>query len=109
MKEVKAFVKPFKVNDILSRLIEAGYPHLTVSLAEGIGEFRSDESTFSSNFSIKSSKVAKIEIVCNKNDADEIAAIISETGRTGNPGDGIIYISDVQKAIHVKNGENVNL
>jgi len=109
MKEVKAFVKPFKVNDILSRLIEVGYPNLTVSLAEGTGNLRSDESSFSSNFSITNSKVAKIEIVCNKNDADEIVAIISEMGRTGNPGDGIIYISDVQKAIHVKNGENMNL
>lgn len=109
MKEVKAFVKPFKVNDILNRLHEAGYPHLTVSLAEGTGKFRSDESTFSSNFSITSSKVAKIEIVCNKNDADKIVAIISEMGHTGNPGDGIIYVSDVQKAIRVKTGENVSL
>ena len=109
MKEVKAFVKPFKVNDILSRLIEVGYPNLTVSLAEGTGNLRSDESSFSSNFSITNSKVAKIEIVCNKNDADKIVAIISENGRTGNPGDGIIYVSDVQRAIRVKNGENVNL
>jgi nitrogen regulatory protein P-II 1 len=109
MKEVKAFVKPFKVNDILSRLIEAGYPNLTVSLAEGTGNLRSDESSFSANFSITNSKVAKIEIVCNKTDADKIIEIISEHGRTGNPGDGIIYVSDVQRSIRVKNGENVNL
>ena len=109
MKEVKAFVKPFKVNDILSRLIEAGYPNLTVSLAEGTGNFRSDESSFSSNFSITNSKVAKIEIVCNKNDADEIVAIISEFGRTGNPGDGLIYVSDVQKVIRIKNGDDTSI
>ena len=33
MKEIKAFVKPFKVNDILNQLLEAGFPNLTVSMA----------------------------------------------------------------------------
>jgi nitrogen regulatory protein P-II 1 len=104
MKEVKAYVKPFKVNEILGRLIEAGYPNLTVSLAEGTGNLRSDESSFSSNFSITNSKVAKIEIVCNKTDADKIVAIISENGRTGNSGDGIIFVSNVEKTVSIRTG-----
>ena len=65
MKEIKAFVKPFKVNDILNQLLMAGYPNITVSLAEGTGKFKSNESTLSTYFSITNSKVAKIEIVCN--------------------------------------------
>ena len=110
MKEVKAFVLPFKVNDILNRLLEAGYPNLTVSLAEGTGNFKSDESSFSLNFSITNSKVAKIEIVCNDPDVKKIVGIISSLGRTGNPGDGIIYVSDVEKAFRVKTGlENRNV
>jgi nitrogen regulatory protein P-II 1 len=109
MKEIKAFVKPFKVNDIFHHLLEAGFPNLTVSLAEGTGHFQSEDTSVSTHFSITNSQVAKIEIVCNKNDADKIIAIISEQGRTGNPGDGIIYVSDVQKSIRVKTGENANL
>lgn len=109
MREIKAFVKPFKVNDILNQLLEAGYPNLTVSMAEGTGNFKGDESSISTHFSITDSKVAKIEIVCQKTEVDKIIAIISEYGRTGNPGDGIIYVSDVQKAIRIKTGNDADL
>jgi nitrogen regulatory protein P-II 1 len=104
MKEIKAFVKPFKVNDILNQLLEAGYPNLTVSIAEGTGNFKGDESTLSTHFSITDSKVAKIEIVCNNLDVERIVEIISSKGRTGNPGDGIIYVSEVEKVYKVNTG-----
>ena len=99
MKEIKAFVKPFKVNDILNLLLQAGYPNTTVSLAEGTGKFQSDDSTLSTQFSITNSKVAKIEIVCDDKDVDQIVNIISVKGRTGNPGDGLIYVSDIEKVL----------
>lgn len=105
MKEIKAFVKPFKVNDILNQLMEAGFPNITVSLAEGTGHFKADDSSISTHFSITNSKVAKIEIVCNDSDVNKIIEIISQKGRTGNPGDGIIYVSDVGKAVRVKTGK----
>jgi len=104
MKEIKAFVKPFKVNDILAQLLEAGYPNLTVSMAEGTGQFKGDESSISTHFSITDSKVAKIEIVCNDLDVEKIVSIISSKGRTGNPGDGIIYVSEVEKVYKVSTG-----
>ena len=104
MKEIKAFVKPFKVNDILNQLLQAGYPNITVSMAEGTGNFKNEESTLSTHFSITDSKVAKIEIVCNDRDVVIIVSIISTKGRTGNPGDGIIYVSEVEKVYKVKTG-----
>jgi len=104
MKEIKAFVKPFKVNDILEHLMAVGYPNITVSMAEGTGNFKSDDSTISTNFSITDSKVAKIEIVCGDLDVDKIVEIISRNARTGNPGDGIIYVSEVEKVYKVNTG-----
>lgn len=104
MKEIKAFVKPFKVNEIFHHLLEAGFPNLTVSMAEGTGNLENSDPSVSTQFSITDSQVAKIEIVCNKENVDKIVAIISEQGRTGNPGDGIIYVSDVKKVYRVKTG-----
>ena len=104
MKELKAFVKPFKVNDVLRELLDAGFPNLTVSLAEGTGNFQSEDASLSMHFIHTNSKVAKIEIVCNNNDVDKIITIISTFGKTGNSGDGIIYVSDVEKAIRVRTG-----
>lgn len=104
MKEIKAFVKPFKVNDILNNLLQAGYPNITASMAEGTGSFKSEELSLSTLFSITDSKVAKIEIVCNDKDVEQIINIISLKGRTGNSGDGLIYVSDIQKVIRVRTG-----
>ncbi len=104
MKEVKAIVKPFKVNDILNRLLESGYPNLTVALAEGTGNFKDIDSSISTHFSITDSKVAIIVIICTDADVENIVSIISAKGRTGNPGDGIIYVTEVEKVYKVSNG-----
>jgi len=76
MKEIKAIVKPFKVYDILCQLLDAGFPNLTVTLAEGTGSFKTDDSSYSTHFSITDSKVAKIVIVCNDSEVDKIVSII---------------------------------
>jgi len=104
MKEIKAFAKPFKVNEIFHHLLEVGCPNLTVAMAEGTGNLENADPSVSTQFSITDSRVAKIEIVCTKKNVEKIVAIISKYGRTGNPGDGLIYISDVEKAYRVKTG-----
>lgn len=107
MKEIKALIKPFKVTDVLNQLLDAGYPNLTVTMAEGTGNFKSDEPTLSTHFSITNSKVAKIVIVCKDSEVDKIVGIISSFAHTGNPGDGIIYITEVQKVISIRVGMEV--
>jgi len=104
MKEVKAIVKPFKVNDILNQLLEAGHPNITVDLSEGTGNFKNSHSSLSMHFSITDSKVAVIGIICKETEVENIVSIISSVGRTGNPGDGIITVSHVEKVYRVKTG-----
>ena len=108
MKEIKAFVRPFKVDDIFYFLMEEGFPNLTVSMAEGTGCLNRNETENTTYFSITDNKVARIEIVCNDSEVEKIVSIISSKGRTGNPGDGIIYVSDVERVIRIKNEENVD-
>ena len=81
-----------------------GYLNITVSMAEGTGNFKSEELSLSTYFSITDSKVAKIEIVCDDLDVEKIVSIISSKRRTGNPGDGIIYVSEVEKVYKVNIG-----
>ncbi len=104
MKEIKAFVRPNKVYDIVSRLKEAGFENVTISEAEGTGKFQDEKAFVSLTFTITDSKIAKLEMVVKKKDVDTIVHIISKYGKTPNPGDGIIYISDVEKAYRVKTG-----
>lgn len=104
MKEINAIVKPFKVDKILNKLLEAGYPNITVSLAEGTGTFSDDDPESFTCFALTNIEVAKIEIVCRDTDVEKIVGIISTEGHTGNPGDGIIYLTDVAKVFRVKSG-----
>lgn len=104
MKEIKAFVKPFKVNDIVHQLIDAGFPNITISMAEGTGNFQGEDPGISTHFSISDSPIAKLELVCKDLDEAKIVAIISEHGKTGNSGDGLIYVSNVEQVYRVKTG-----
>jgi len=113
MKEIKAFVRPNKVNEIVQQLKDNGFENMTISSAEGTGKFQDDKAFVSQIFSITDSPMAKIEIVVKKEKVDTIVSIISEYGKTLHSGDGIIYVSDVEKAYRVKtgmeNGENNSL
>ena len=104
MKEIKAFIRPNKVNVIINKLKENGYENITVSLAEGTGRFQDKEAFVSQKFSITNSEIAKLEIVTEDEDANDICNIICELGCTLNPGDGLIYVSNIEKTIRVKTG-----
>ncbi|MGZ0016792.1 P-II family nitrogen regulator [Yeosuana sp. AK3] len=104
MKEIKAFIRPNKVNDIVHHLKDAGFENMTISMAKGTGKLQDEDAFVSQKFSITDSKVAKIELVVNKNEVDKVVHIISEQGKTLNPGDGIIYVSDVNRVYRVKTG-----
>jgi nitrogen regulatory protein P-II 1 len=109
MKEIKAFIRPNKVNDIVHHLKGAGFENMTISSAEGTGKLQDETAFVSQKFSITDSEVAKLELVVDKNDVDKVVQIISEQGKTLNPGDGIIYVSDVEKAFRVKTGKDIRL
>ncbi|HEB62790.1 MAG TPA: P-II family nitrogen regulator [Bacteroidetes bacterium] len=104
MKEIKAFVRPNRVNEIVQHLKDNNFENLTISSAEGTGKFQDEKAFVSQKFSITDSPIAKIEIVVEDEKVDKIIQIISEYGRTLYPGDGIIYVSDVEKAYKVKTG-----
>ena len=104
MKEIKAFIRPNKVNDIVHQLKDAGFENMTISMAEGTGKFQDEKAFVSQNFSITNSQIAKLEIVVKNENVNVVCEIICKLGCTLYPGDGLIYISDVAKVIRVKTG-----
>ncbi len=105
MKEIKAFIRPSKVVPIVEQLKANGFENITLSEAEGTGKFQDENAFVSQKFSITDSKVAKLELVAEDKDVDKIIEIISEYGKTLNPGDGLIYVACVEKAYRVKTGK----
>lgn len=104
MKEIKAFVRPNKVNEIVQQLKNKGFENMTISSAEGTGKLQRENASVSQKFSITNSDIAKLEIVVEDQNVEAICSIICEYGCTIYPGDGLIYISDIEKAYRVKTG-----
>jgi len=103
MKEIKAFVRPDRLADIVEHLRKEGFCCMTVFKGEGTGHFSDKSKEWPSlDHPFLHSKVVKIEIITTRGKTEKAIRIIHEQGKTGYPGDGLIYLTDVSKAVRVK-------
>lgn len=105
MKEIKAFIRPGKIKEVVVALRKAGHCCLTVFEGEGIGDYTDPKKAWPSlKLPFLHSKVVKLEVVCNNSDVNGINEIIRKYGNTGKSGDGLIYVSGVQEVIRIRDG-----
>ncbi|MDF1516402.1 MAG: P-II family nitrogen regulator [Lutibacter sp.] len=107
MKEIKAFVKPNRIQKIIDALTDNGFKSMTLSQAEGTGAFKAKGAKPSVDFHVTDSPVIKIELVCQNEEAQEVIDIIVANGKTEEPADGIIYLTDIEDAFKIKTGESL--
>ena len=108
MKEIKAYVRPVKVAEILHHLEAAGVRDLTVIHVEAIGALadpRSDERRLLRTRPEEYSDVVKLEVVCRDDEVEQAVQIIREHGRTGARGDGRVFVSPVEHAVSIRTGK----
>ena len=106
MKEIKAFVRSIKASKVCKALRTNNYCCMTLTECEGTGIYTDPGEDFPTfKFPFIHSKIVKIEIVCTDSDVPAIVKIVQENGRTGYPGDGIIYVLEVEQVHRVKNHE----
>jgi nitrogen regulatory protein P-II 1 len=103
MKEVKAFVRPDRLSDIVHHLRQEGVCCLTVFEGEGTGHYTDEREDFPSlKHPFSHSKIEKLELVIPDRQVEKVLEIIHKNGKTGYSGDGIIYITDVKDMVKVK-------
>tara|TARA_R110001606_G_scaffold195312_1_gene343002 strand:+ start:427 stop:765 length:339 start_codon:yes stop_codon:yes gene_type:complete len=107
MKEIKAFVKPNRIQKIIEVLTDNGFKSMTLSQAEGTGAFKAKGARPSLDFHVTNSPVIKLELVCQNEEAQSAIEIILENGKSEEPGDGIIYISNIEDAFQIKTGDSL--
>lgn len=105
MQEVKAFIKPQRVHDVVKALTETGFKSVSITPGEGTGSYKNPEASPSLSFSITDSKIVKIELVCKKEHINKAVEIIQKHGTTPEAGDGIIYVLNVEEIYNVKTGK----
>lgn len=107
MKEIKAFIKPNRVQKVVEALKEVGFESVTLSKGEGTGAYKSETASPSLNFHFTDSAIIKLELVCQNEESKKAMKVISVNAQTPEPGDGIIYLSDVEDAYRIKTGKSL--
>ena len=107
MKEIKAYVKPHKLNDVTQALKKvAGLRGMSVMDVRGVGRRGVDDSCYPVIDDLMDfARYTRIEIFCDDGLAKELVALIDKNACTGLRGDGKIYVSDVDVAFKIGKGK----
>lgn len=106
MKMIIAVIKPFKLEDVKKALSQAGIHGMTVTEVKGFGRQKGHVelyrgTTYEVNFLPK----IKIEVAVPDEKAEEIVRILSDSARTGEIGDGKIFIYSLDNVFRIRTGE----
>ena len=107
MKKIEAIIRPFKLDDVKEALIEEGIRGLTITEVRGYGRQKGHTETYrGSEYKIEFIPKIKIEIVVEANKAENVIEAILKTAKTGQVGDGKIFVSNVGDVIRIRTEES---
>ena len=106
MKKIEAIIRPFKLEEVKLALVNAGTVGMTVSEVRGFGRQKGQVERYrGSEFTVEFLQKLKIEVVIDDTRVDTVVNAITQAARTGEIGDGKIFISPVDTVIRIRTGE----
>jgi nitrogen regulatory protein P-II 1 len=110
MKLVIAYIQPHKLKDVKQSLYKADVFKMSVTNALGCGEQHGYEESYRGiKFEVNLLKKVRLEIAINEAFVQKTIDAIIEGAKTGNVGDGKIFVMDLQECIRIRTGERGNL
>jgi len=104
LKEVRAYIQPFMLSKVIRALQRiAGFPGMSVIEIQGFGrgKVRVPGDKIIREFVPK----VRLEAVVKDELVEEVVHAIEKAARTGNPGDGVIFVINVEQAVRIRTGE----
>ena len=106
MKLIEAIIKPQMLDGVRDALSKAGIQGLTVTEVKGFGRQKGHQEVYrGAEYSVDFVPKVKIEVVADDPQVDAVIAAITESARTGEIGDGKIFVSEIENAIRIRTGE----
>jgi nitrogen regulatory protein P-II 1 len=106
MKKVEAIIRPFKLDEVKIALVNAGIVGMTVSEVRGFGRQKGQTERYrGSEYTVEFLQKLKVEIVVENDQVDMVVEKIILAARTGEIGDGKIFVSPVDEIIRIRTGE----
>jgi nitrogen regulatory protein P-II 1 len=106
MKKIEAIIKPFKLDDVREALSEIGITGMTVTEVKGFGRQKGHTELYrGAEYVVDFLPKVKFEIVVTEAQADACIEAITEAARTGKIGDGKIFVTNVEKVVRIRTGD----
>jgi len=106
MKLVTAVIKPHRLDDVKEALLGAGVHGMTITEVKGFGRQSGHTETYrGAEYTVDFVPKLRIEVVVDLFDAERVVDAIVAAARTGQIGDGKVWITDVDRTIRIRTGE----
>jgi nitrogen regulatory protein P-II 1 len=106
LKKIEAIIRPFKLDEVKIALVNAGVVGMTVSEVRGFGRQKGQTERYrGSEYTVEFLQKLKIEIVIEDSQVDMVVDKIIAAARTGEIGDGKIFVHPVDQIIRIRTGE----
>ena len=106
MKLLRAFVRMDVIDEVVRALQAAGAPGVTIAHVHGVGyDYDPERYTFAPGVEGKAPVVAEIEVVCRFDDEDRLVDTIVKTAGSGRRGDGLVFVTPVERAVKIRTGK----
>jgi nitrogen regulatory protein P-II 1 len=106
MKKVEAIIRHIKLADVKDALLAQGIVGMTVSEVSGFGRQKGHKDTYRGvEYDVDFHPKSKIEVVVADRDAQQAIDTILKTARTGEIGDGKVFVTDLESVIRIRSGE----
>src|SRR5690606_3988303 len=106
MKKIEAVVRHYKLEEVKDALTEAGVKGMTVTEVRGFGRQKGHKEQYrGAEYTVDFLPKVKLEVVVADDDAKAVVDTILSTARTGQIGDGKIFITNLEEAIRIRTGE----
>ena len=106
MKIVMAIIKPFKLDEVREALTALGLQGLTVTEVKGYGRQKGHTEIYrGAEYAVSFLPKVKIEVALADEFVDRAVEAIAAAARTGQIGDGKIFVHDIDRAVRIRTGE----
>ena len=106
MKKIEAIIQPFKVDEVKAALTAIGVEGITISEVRGHGRQKGHTEVYrGAEYKVDLIPKLKLEIVAPGARAPQIVEAIMAAARSGKIGDGKIFVSSIEEAVRIRNGD----
>ena len=106
MKLITAIIKPFKLDDVRDALTRAGVQGMTIAEVRGYGRQKGHTEIYrGAEYAVNFLPKVRLDVAVDDSRVDQLVDVISQAAKTGQIGDGKIFVTRIERVLRIRTGE----